>query len=272
MKRKLTTKFIEGQKPDPSKRLDIRDDLMPGLVLRISTSGTKTFCLHKRINGKMRRLTIGRFPVLSLAEARERVRQVLYDIETGRPEMSVKRAEKLLEQSPNELMVLPVMSLGSLCAGRFHNALEWGERLLRSRPQDSLGLCLVFYSDLYLGKIERALLFAAYLRKQLREAKNEGRDDPLLEALVLLADCFEHPESAAARLPVLLRTSGRMSTRVLLTACAVLKNEELAKQCLAFLKKYSYRNLPLLDVDPYIQEQFAGRDWYIDRVRALAAG
>ena len=84
MKRKLTTKFIEGQKPSPSKRLDFRDELMPGLVLRISTSGTKTFCLHKRINGKMRRLTIGRFGVVSLAEARERVRQVLYEIETGR--------------------------------------------------------------------------------------------------------------------------------------------------------------------------------------------
>ena len=84
MKRKLTTKFIEGQKPDSSKRRDFRDELMPGLVLRISTSGTKTFCLHKRINGKMRRLTIGRFGVVSLAEARERVRQVLYEIETGR--------------------------------------------------------------------------------------------------------------------------------------------------------------------------------------------
>jgi len=84
MKRKLTIKFIEGQKPDPSKRLDFRDEWMPGLVLRISTSGTKTFCLHKRINGKMRRLTIGRFPVMSLADARERVRQVLYEIETGR--------------------------------------------------------------------------------------------------------------------------------------------------------------------------------------------
>lgn len=83
MKRKLTTKFIEGQKPNLSKRLDFRDELMPGLVLRISTSGTKTFCLHKRINGKMRRLTIGRFPVLSLADARERARQVLYEIETG---------------------------------------------------------------------------------------------------------------------------------------------------------------------------------------------
>lgn len=84
MKRKLTTKFIEGQKSNPSKRLDFRDELTPGLVLRISTSGTKTFCLHKRINGKMRRLTIGRFGVVSLAEARERVRQVLYEIETGR--------------------------------------------------------------------------------------------------------------------------------------------------------------------------------------------
>lgn len=84
MKRKLTTKFIEGRKPDPSKRLDFRDELMPGLVLRISKSGTKTFCLHKRINGKMRRLTIGRFPIMSLADARERVRQVLYEIEIGR--------------------------------------------------------------------------------------------------------------------------------------------------------------------------------------------
>jgi len=84
MTRKLTSKFIEAQKPDPSKRLEFRDELMPGLVLRVSKKGTKTFCLHKRVNGKMRRLTIGRFGVLSLSEARERVRQVLYEIETGR--------------------------------------------------------------------------------------------------------------------------------------------------------------------------------------------
>ncbi|TGD63363.1 site-specific integrase [Tabrizicola sp. WMC-M-20] len=84
MKTKLTPKFIESIKANPAKRLDFRDDLMPGLVLRVSQSGTKTFCLHRRINGKMRRLTIGRFGVLTLAEARERVRQVLYEIESGR--------------------------------------------------------------------------------------------------------------------------------------------------------------------------------------------
>lgn len=84
MKSKLTPKFIDGIKPNPAKRLDFRDDLMPGLVLRVSVSGTKTFCLHRRINGTMRRLTVGRYGVLTLAEARERVRKLLYEIESGR--------------------------------------------------------------------------------------------------------------------------------------------------------------------------------------------
>ncbi|NKX47759.1 tyrosine-type recombinase/integrase [Rhodobacteraceae bacterium R_SAG8] len=84
MKRKLTTKYIESLKPDPSKRREFRDELMPGLVLRISKSGTKTFCLLKRIDGKMRRVTVGRSGNLTLSEARERVRTLLYEIETGR--------------------------------------------------------------------------------------------------------------------------------------------------------------------------------------------
>lgn len=104
MKRKLTTKFIEGKKPDPKKRLEFRDALMPGLVLRISKAGTKSFCLHKRINGKMRRLPIGRFPIVSLAEAREMVRQVLYEVETGRFE---ERTGIELEAKPTLGEVIP---------------------------------------------------------------------------------------------------------------------------------------------------------------------
>jgi hypothetical protein len=83
MKRELTSKFMEGQKPNPSKRLGFRVELIPGLVLRISTAGTKTFCPHKCINGKMRRLAIRRFGDVSLAEAHQRMRQVLYEMETG---------------------------------------------------------------------------------------------------------------------------------------------------------------------------------------------
>ncbi|PYC47266.1 integrase [Litorivita pollutaquae] len=84
MKQKLTTKFIETRKPDPEKRIDFRDTIVPGLVLRVSTSGTKTFSFHKRIGGKMKRLTIGRFGTFTLTQARERARQILYEVETGR--------------------------------------------------------------------------------------------------------------------------------------------------------------------------------------------
>jgi integrase len=84
MIQKLTTKFIETRKPDTAKRVDYRDTVVPGLVLRVNKSGTKTFSFHKRINGKMTRLTIGHFGPFSLVQARERARQILYEIETGK--------------------------------------------------------------------------------------------------------------------------------------------------------------------------------------------
>lgn len=84
MIQKLTTKFIETRKPDLAKRVDYRDTVVPGLVLRVNKSGTKTFSFHKRINGKMKRLTIGQLGPLTLNDARERARQILYEVETGR--------------------------------------------------------------------------------------------------------------------------------------------------------------------------------------------
>ncbi|UXX83032.1 tyrosine-type recombinase/integrase [Roseovarius pelagicus] len=88
MKQKLTTKFIETRKPNPAKREDYRDTVVPGLVLRVNKSGTKTFSFHKRINGKMKRLTIGQFGPFSLNDARERARQILYEVETGKFEQN----------------------------------------------------------------------------------------------------------------------------------------------------------------------------------------
>ncbi|WP_299778365.1 site-specific integrase [uncultured Roseobacter sp.] len=84
----LTTKFIETRKPDPSKRVDYRDTVVPGLVLRVNKSGTKTFSFHKRINGKMKRLTIGQFGPFSMTDARDRARQIHYELETGRFEQN----------------------------------------------------------------------------------------------------------------------------------------------------------------------------------------
>jgi serine/threonine protein kinase len=192
-----------------------------------------------------------------------------YDLEVGRPEMCIRRAQKLLEQAPEDLCLFTLLSLGHLSAGRFHASLESGERILRIRPQDSVGLAMVFLSDLFLGKVERALLFATFLRKQLHEIRGTEREDPTLEALVLLAECFENPDGVKGRLTLLLDKSERLSARVLMTASAVLKDRECGEKCLDHLRKYSYRNLPLLRVDPFIQEQFADQDWYQQKIGAL---
>ena len=54
-----------------AERYDIFDGAFRGLGLRVATSGTKSWFVMKRVNGKMIRATIGRFPEMSLTDARE---------------------------------------------------------------------------------------------------------------------------------------------------------------------------------------------------------
>ncbi|HEY5209816.1 MAG TPA: Arm DNA-binding domain-containing protein [Stellaceae bacterium] len=62
--------------PIPSQgQKTYRDDALPGFCVRISHGGTKTFTL---IVGKNRQfITLGRYPVISLAEARGKAKHIL---------------------------------------------------------------------------------------------------------------------------------------------------------------------------------------------------
>lgn len=70
MAKGLTTKALEKAKPDPKRRLEIPDGLLPGLYLVIQRSGVKSWAIRYRANGKPAKLTLGRFPVIELAKAR----------------------------------------------------------------------------------------------------------------------------------------------------------------------------------------------------------
>jgi integrase len=88
---KLSQSLIEHT-PHPSHgQAFIRDTELPGFALRV-TKGCKTFILEKRVQGRMRRLTLGRLGVLTVDAARERARSLLGDIERGRvPEQAHKK-------------------------------------------------------------------------------------------------------------------------------------------------------------------------------------
>ncbi len=75
---RFTDRGLRAIKPPPApKQVDYFDDSLPGFGLRVSYSGRKSWTVLYRCNGQKGRLTLGRFDVLPLAEAREKAREAL---------------------------------------------------------------------------------------------------------------------------------------------------------------------------------------------------
>lgn len=68
--RKFTSAYIAALKPNTSL-CDISDPALPGLVLRVAISGSKTWLFRFNWDGTPTRITLGKFPSVGLAEARQ---------------------------------------------------------------------------------------------------------------------------------------------------------------------------------------------------------
>ncbi|MEW2914997.1 tyrosine-type recombinase/integrase [Leisingera sp. JC11] len=84
----ITDSIARSAKPR-DKRYDIFDARLRGMGLRVAPSGTKSWIVMRRANGRMVRKTIGRYPELSLADARIAAAQVLAELARG--EVSERR-------------------------------------------------------------------------------------------------------------------------------------------------------------------------------------
>jgi integrase len=76
VKRQLTAASIEKARPPKSGYTEIFDLGYPGLCVRIGHGGAKAFVLFHHVNGKLKRTTLGRWPRVSLADARNAWRRV----------------------------------------------------------------------------------------------------------------------------------------------------------------------------------------------------
>ena len=79
----LTDRTVRALKPPSAGRLDVWDEDNPGFGLRISAEGRRTWILMYRMGKTLRRLTLGRFPTLGLAAAREKATDALRDAAKG---------------------------------------------------------------------------------------------------------------------------------------------------------------------------------------------
>lgn len=89
-KRALTAAAIDKLKPPIKGQAEHFDAGFPGLACRISHGGAKSFVYFYRVHGKLRRMTLGRWPAMSLAEAREAWREVRKAVDRGEDPAATK--------------------------------------------------------------------------------------------------------------------------------------------------------------------------------------
>ena len=95
----LTARFLESVKPAGS-RIEYFDEHTPGLAIRVSESGVKTWVLLYRTQPsedtqdtpRLRRLTLGRYPDLDLKGARNRAQQERGSVAKGKDPAAIKQA------------------------------------------------------------------------------------------------------------------------------------------------------------------------------------
>lgn len=90
---KLTAAAVDKMQPT-EKRQEIPDALCTGLYLVVQPTGKKGWQVRYRHGGTHRRMTLGAYPTLSLADARQRARDALAAASEGRDPAEEVRAAK----------------------------------------------------------------------------------------------------------------------------------------------------------------------------------
>jgi hypothetical protein len=80
---RLTDRTVAALAPPPSGRAELRDAVVKGLVLRVTSGGARSWSVQSVLHGQKVRLTLGRYPALGLAEARRLAQQALRDLALG---------------------------------------------------------------------------------------------------------------------------------------------------------------------------------------------
>ncbi|OSP53816.1 site-specific integrase [Pseudoruegeria sp. SK021] len=177
---KLTAATVERVQPS-DKRQEIPDSLCTGLYLTVQPSGKKGWQVRYRHGGVHRRMTLGAYPVLSLAEARARARGALASATEGRDPAEEVRAAKAPKAEDHRDKIKTLIGqydkrhLKGLKSGhvmrreldRFVVA-EWGDRDIQSITKRDVLDLLDGIADS--GRVVTANRVRAYLSKFLNWA------------------------------------------------------------------------------------------------------
>lgn len=93
-KMKFTAAAIERLKPPATGQTDYFDAAYPALAMRVTANGVRSWVYFGRVHGKIKRATLGRFPDLSLAKARQKAGETADAMRQGVDPAAAKRAAR----------------------------------------------------------------------------------------------------------------------------------------------------------------------------------
>lgn len=97
---RINKTFVDNvQLPQPtstgkSTQAFYRDQAIPGFALRVTSGGAKSFIVEKRIQGKVRRITLGRYGNLTVEQARKEAQKLIGEVATGKDPISERKAKQ----------------------------------------------------------------------------------------------------------------------------------------------------------------------------------
>jgi integrase len=89
----LTQAAVEKAKPK-ADRYEMPDGLLVGLRLTVQPSAAKSWCVRTRVHGKLTKITLGSYPTIGVAEARQLGRDALIKAKAGVNVTEAKREQR----------------------------------------------------------------------------------------------------------------------------------------------------------------------------------
>lgn len=107
-KGQFTDRFIKSAKPKENqvKPYDIREGSGQGFAITIFPSGEKSFIYIYHFGGRKRRMTLGKYPHMSLADAKKEHRSALKILESGKDPAIERKNARLEERNSDTVQTL----------------------------------------------------------------------------------------------------------------------------------------------------------------------
>lgn len=171
--------------PEAGKRATYHDTKIQGLQLRVSPTGVKTFSIYRRMKGgQPERVTLGRFPAMTVEQARKAAAAVNAEIEAGANPAAARRA---IREEPTFAELFELF----LASKRKRDGSPLSEKTKRDY-RDTLRLYLESIRAQKLSHITRGDVKAIHAKATKKSAAQADKAVAIISAVFTFAADHEH--------------------------------------------------------------------------------